>query len=80
MPIKLKINKMKKFLLILTLGAFVACNDSASTTTEEKKDSATEATKDKIDSSADAKKDMIDSSAEAKKAMLDSANKMQEKK
>ena len=50
---------MKKFLLILTLGAFVACNDSATSSKEDKKDSVVN----KIDSSADAKKAMVDSAA-----------------
>jgi hypothetical protein len=63
---------MKKFLLILSFGAFVAaCNDTATTTTEDKKDSV----ENKIDSSAEAKKDLIDSSADAQKAALDSSAK-----
>ena len=65
---------MKKLLVVLALGSFVACNSG--TSTESKVDSSVDATKDKIDSSAEAKKDMIDSSAEAKKAMLDSTKKM----
>lgn len=65
---------MKKLLVVLALGSFVACNSG--TSTESKVDSSVDATKDKIDSSANAKKDMIDSSADAKKAMLDSSAKM----
>ncbi|MDQ6814623.1 MAG: hypothetical protein M3040_12860 [Bacteroidota bacterium] len=65
---------MKKLLVVLALGSFVACNSG--TSTESKVDSSVDATKDKIDSSAEAKKDKIDSSADAKKAMLDSSAKM----
>lgn len=65
---------MKKLLVVLALGSFVACNSGSST--ESKIDSAADAKKDIIDSSASAKKDMIDSSAEAKKAVVDSAAKM----
>lgn len=67
---------MKKFFVVIALGAFVACNDSA-TTTEEVKDSTVEAQKELVDSSADARINAIDSSAEAKKDQLDStANKV----
>jgi len=65
---------MKKLLVVLALGSFVACNSGSST--ENKVDSAADAKKDMIDSSASAKKDAIDSSAEAKKAMVDSSAKM----
>ncbi len=65
---------MKKLLVVLALGSFVACNNG--TSTEDKMDSAVDAKKDMIDSSAEARKDNIDSSAEAKKDMLDSSAKM----
>ena len=67
---------MKKLLVVLALGSFVACNSGSST--ENKVDSSADATKDMIDSSAEAKKDMIDSSADAKKAMVDSTKKIAE--
>ena len=66
---------MKKLLVVLAFGSFVACNSG--TTTESTVDSTADAKKDMIDSSAEAKKDMVDSSAEAKKAMVDSMAKMQ---
>lgn len=53
---------MKKLLMVLALGAFVACNDSASTT-EEVKDS----TANKVDSTADA---VIDSVKDAKDSLV----------
>ncbi|MBA4139136.1 MAG: hypothetical protein H0X70_01300 [Segetibacter sp.] len=65
---------MRKLLVVLALGSFVACNNG--TSTEDKVDSAVEEKKDMIDSSAEARKDKIDSSAEAKKDMLDSSAKM----
>ncbi len=65
---------MKKLLVVLALGFFVACNTA--TTTEDKVDSTVDAQKDMIDSSAEARKDKIDSSAEAKKDRLDSAENM----
>jgi hypothetical protein len=65
---------MKKLLVVLALGSFVACNNG--TSSEDRADSLVEAKKDMIDSSADARKDKIDSSAEAKKDMLDSSAKM----
>lgn len=58
---------MKKLFIVLVLGAFVACNDSASTT-----DSTFDSTKEAIDSSAEVKIDAIDSSADAQKDKLDS--------
>ena len=65
---------MKKLLVVLAMGSFVACNSG--TSTESKVDSSADAIKDKIDSSASATKDMVDSSADAKKAMVDSAAKV----
>ncbi len=65
---------MKKLLVVLALGSFVACNTG--TSTENKVDSTVDARKDQIDSSAEARKDKIDSSADAKKDMLDSSKKM----
>ncbi len=62
---------MKKLFFVLALGAFVACNDSASTATEVK-DSTVEVKKDMIDSSANATINTIDSTAEVKKDSLDS--------
>lgn len=67
---------MRKLLVVLALGSFVACNSGS--TTESTVDSAADAKKDMIDSSAAAKKDAIDSSADAKKAMVDSTAKMAE--
>jgi len=53
---------MKKLLVVLALGSFVACNTGTST-------------EDKVDSTVDAQKDMIDSSSEVKKDRLDSLEK-----
>ncbi len=64
---------MKKLLVVLALGSFVACNTG--TSTEDKVDSTVDAQKDMIDSSAEARKDKIDSSAEVKKDRLDALEK-----
>lgn len=58
---------MKKFLVILSAIAFVACNNDA-TTTEEKADSL----KSNIDSLAGEKKDSIDAAADSLKNKVDS--------
>jgi len=61
---------MKKlFLVFLTAGSLVACNNTANTTTDAKDslDSVANAKKAMIDSSADVKKDKIDSSTEKMK-------------
>lgn len=60
---------MKKLLMILALGAFVACNDSATTTTEETADSLTN----KVDSSADAKIDSLETKTDSLANKIDSS-------
>ncbi|TDH29137.1 hypothetical protein EXU57_03460 [Segetibacter sp. 3557_3] len=59
---------MKKLLMILALGAFVACNDSA-TSTEETSDSLTN----RVDSSADAKIDSLESKTDSLTNKIDSS-------
>jgi hypothetical protein len=56
---------MKKLLLVLAIGAFAACNDSA-TSTENSIDSAAEATVDSLEATSDSLSNTIDSSAAAK--------------
>ena len=57
---KQKTEKMKKLLMILALGAFVACNDSASTT-EATSDSLAEKVDSTTDQQIDSLKDQKDS-------------------
>lgn len=52
---------MKKLLLILAIGAFVACNDAADKAVEENKDSTVNA----IENKADSTTNKIDSTAGA---------------
>ena len=52
---------MKKLLLVLAIGAFVACNDAADKAVEENKDSTVDA----IKTTADSTTNKIDSTAGA---------------
>jgi hypothetical protein len=67
---------MKKLLLVLAIGAFAACNDSA-TSTENKVDSSAEATVDSLQATGDSLSNAIDSTTDVKvdsvKAKADSA-------
>jgi hypothetical protein len=56
---------MKKLLLVLAIGAFAACNDSA-TSTESTVDSTTNVTVDSIQATSDSLTNAIDSSAAAR--------------
>ena len=60
---------MKKILYVLTVVAFVACNNDASTA-EDTKDSI----ENKMDSSTDAKIDSVHESADSITNKMDSAN------
>jgi hypothetical protein len=68
---------MKKLLVVFAIGAFAACNSSAST--ESKVDSSASAAKDSITNTADSAKTAIDSTATAAKdsikAKVDSVKK-----
>lgn len=68
---------MKKFLFVLAIGAFAACNNSAST--ESKVDSTASAATDSVKATADSAKTAIDSAASAAKdtikAKVDSVKK-----
>ena len=64
---------MKKLLVIFAIGAFAACNSSAST--EAKVDSTASVAKDSVTSVADSAKTAIDSVANAAKAKVDSVKK-----
>ena len=68
---------MKKLLVIFAIGAFAACNGSAST--EAKVDSTATVAKDSVTAVADSAKTAIDSTATAAKdsikAKVDSAKK-----
>ena len=55
---------MKKLLLVLAIGAFVACNDTAKST-DDAVDSAKNEAVDSIKSDAADQKDMIDSTKSA---------------
>ena len=59
---------MKKLFVVLAIGAFAACNGSAST--ENKVDSAVSAAKDSVNVIADSAKSSIDSTASAAKDSL----------
>ena len=59
---------MKKLLVIFAIGAFAACNGSAST--EAKVDSTSTVAKDSVNSVADSAKTAIDSAATAAKDSL----------
>jgi hypothetical protein len=56
---------MKKLLLVLAIGAFVACNDSA-TTTETTTDSLSNATADSLQNRGDSISNNVDSLTDAK--------------
>jgi hypothetical protein len=56
---------MKKLLLVLAIGAFAACNDSA-TSTENTVDSSAEATVDSLQATSDSLTNAIDSSTAVK--------------
>ena len=68
---------MKKLLVVFAIGAFAACNGSASS--EAKVDSAATVAKDSVNTTADSAKTVIDSAATAAKdslkAKVDSAKK-----
>jgi hypothetical protein len=68
---------MKKLLVVFAIGAFAACNSSAST--EAKVDSSATVAKDSITNTADSAKTAIDSTATAAKdsikAKVDSVKK-----
>jgi hypothetical protein len=68
---------MKQLLLVLAIGAFAACNNSAST--ESKADSAAKAVTDTAKAAADTAKAKMDTAAKAAvdtaKAKMDSAAK-----
>jgi hypothetical protein len=70
--------KMKKFLLVLSIGAFAACNNSSSS--DKAVDSAAKAATDTLKAVADSAKNAIDSTRKAAvdtiKAKADSAKKM----
>jgi len=62
---------MKKLLIVLVLGAFVACNESSTTestidSTAAKMDSTTEAKTDSISASSDSLVNKMDSTTDAK--------------
>jgi hypothetical protein len=59
---------MKKLLVIFAIGAFAACNGSAST--EAKVDSTASVAKDSVTTAADSAKTVIDSAAKAAKDSL----------
>ena len=67
MPIQTQLKQfnMKKLLLVLAIGAFAACNDSA-TSTETTIDSTTEVTVDSIQVTGDSLSTAIDSTTGAK--------------
>lgn len=56
---------MKKLLLILAIGAFVACNDNA-TSTENAVDSTADAMADSLENTGDSLSNKVDSTFEAK--------------
>jgi hypothetical protein len=74
--IQQQINTMKKLLLVLAIGAFAACNDSA-TSTDSAVDSTAEVKVDSIQATGDSLTNVIDSTTEVKvdsvKAKADSA-------
>jgi hypothetical protein len=67
---------MKKLLLVLAIGAFAACNDSA-TSTDSAVDSTSEVTVDSLQETGDSLTNAIDSTTDVKvdsvKAKADSA-------
>lgn len=69
---------MKKIFLVLAIGAFAACNDSA-TSTENAIDSTADATVDSIQQKSDSLSSAIDSTKDVKvdsvKAMADTLKK-----
>ncbi len=56
---------MKKFLVVVAIGAFAACNGSASSSSTV--DSAAGAAKDAVSATADSAKSAVDSTAKAAK-------------
>ena len=61
---------MKKLLLVLAIGAFVACNDSASST-ENDIDSTADAVSDSLENTGDSLSNKLDSTYEAKADSVD---------
>jgi uncharacterized lipoprotein YajG len=57
--------KMKKLLLVLAIGAFAACNDSA-TSTESTTDSSANVTADSLQNRGDSVSTSVDSTTNAK--------------